>query len=145
MENPIAEMATPVKSIMTTLVLPPLVEILYTKSIARSEPINAAMPTNENCTASGRNSLKCLPKTMVMAAINVAPEVRPIKSPVARGFLNNPCKLVPETESMLPIKIAITILEALTSQTMYLSLTETPESSRINFPKTSNAERPPKS
>jgi hypothetical protein len=90
MEKPIAVMATPVNSIMTTLVFPPLVEILYTSIIDKKEPIKAAIPTNENCTASGRYSLKCPPKTMAMAASNVAPDVSPIKSPVARGFLKVP-------------------------------------------------------
>mgnify|MGYP006146665945 CR=1 FL=1 len=52
--------------------------------------LKAAIPTSENCTASGRYCLKCPPKTIVIAANNVAPDVSPIKSPVASGFLNNP-------------------------------------------------------
>ena len=49
MEKPIAVIATPVRSIITTLVFPPLVEILYTKSIESKAPTNADKPTNENC------------------------------------------------------------------------------------------------
>lgn len=112
-------MATPLNSIMTTLVFPALVEILYTSIMASKAPAKADIPTSENCTTSGRYCLKYPPKTMAIAASNVAPEVRPIASPVAKGFLNNPCRLVPETASMLPIKIAMTILDALTSQITY--------------------------
>lgn len=145
MEKPIAVMATPVSNIMTTFVFPPLVEILYTSNIDKKDPMKAAIPTNENCMASGRYCLKYPPKTMVMAASNVAPDVNPIKSPVARGFLNNPCNPVPETASILPMRIAMIILAALTSQTIYLSLSDTPGSPFITFPNTSNADLPPKS
>lgn len=138
-------MATPVNSIMTTFVFPPLVEILYTSNIDKKEPMKAEIPTNENCTASGRYCLKCPPKTMAMAASSVAPDVSPIKSPVARGFLNNPCNPVPETASILPMRIAMIILAALTSQTTYLSLNDKPGSPLITFPNTSNADLPPKS
>lgn len=145
MEKPIAVIATPLNNIMTTFVFPPLVEILYTSIIDKKAPIKAEIPTSENCTASGRYSLKCPPKTIAIAASNVAPEVNPIKSPVAKGFLNNPCNPVPETASILPIRIAMIILAALTSQTTYLSLNDKPESPCITFPKTSNADLPPKS
>ena len=112
-------MATPLKSIMTTFVFPALVEILYTSIIASKAPKKAEIPTKENCTISGRYCLKCPPNTMANAANNVAPDVKPIASPVASGFLKSPCNVVPETASMLPTRMAIIILEVLTSQMTY--------------------------
>ncbi|MNY20755.1 hypothetical protein D3C86_1542550 [compost metagenome] len=74
---------------------------------------------------------------MAIAASKVAPDVNPIASPVAKGFLNIPCNVVPETASILPIKTVIMILEARTSQMMYFSLSDNDESPFMNFQKTS--------
>ena len=81
---------------------------------------------------------------MAIAAISVAPDVSPIKSPVARGFLNSPCNAVPDTASILPTNMAITIRESLTSHKIYLSLSGNCGSCVITFHNTANGEFPPK-
>ncbi len=65
-----------------------------------------------NKTYRKKGGSKCItdePKTMVNAANNTAPEVIPIKSGDANGFLNKPCKLVPQIDNAAPVKIAIKI------------------------------------
>lgn len=65
------------------------------------------------------------PNTIAIAAKSEAPAVIPIKSGVASGFLNIPCKQVPETAKALPMRIAITIRESLMSKKTYWSVCET--------------------
>lgn len=67
------------------------------------------------------------PKTIAIAAKSDAPAVIPIRSGVANGFLNIPCKHVPETAKALPIRIAITIRDKRKSKNTYLSVSDTEE------------------
>jgi hypothetical protein len=117
-------MAMPESNIIEIIVLPCFVENRNTKKAAIHAPKKVKndkkyIPNKED------EEVIETPKTIKIAAAKEAPDEIPINPGSANGLRNSPCIAAPETEILLPTRIATKDLGNLLSKTINCLLNET--------------------